>query len=152
MRYSVSHTKAGINTADSPMWEVRPGSNDDVRVFEIGLSVATAPTNPPNWRVVKATTMGTATTQATPVLEGPGSNTANARLDLTWSAAPTAPAQSSFADNRRYSHLAPIGNGIVWTWYDEPLWVVSGSGLLIINGAAAGTTLGSFNIYVRFDE
>jgi hypothetical protein len=152
MRYSVSHTKAGINTVDSPMWQVRPGSNDDCYIYEIGLSIATAPTNAPQWRLVKATTIGTAATQATPVIEGPGSNTANARLDLTWSAAPTIAAQTANSDYRRYSHLAPVGNGIVWTWYDAPLYMPAGAGLVIANGAAAGTTLGSMNIYVRFDE
>jgi hypothetical protein len=110
------------------------------------------PTNAPMWRVIKATTLGTQTTQATPVLEGPGTNTANARLDLTWSADPTVAAQSSFADNRRYTPNNAIGNGIVWTWYDSPFYVAAGSGLCIVNGNAAGATLGSFNVYARIDE
>jgi hypothetical protein len=152
VRYGVSHTKAGVNTADTVMWMLRPGSNDDMYVYEIGLSIAVAATNAPMWRVIRASTLGTVSTQATPVLEGPGSNTANARLDLTWSAAPTIAAQSSFADNRRYTPTNAIGNGIVWTWYDSPLYVPVGAALCIANGNAAGATLGSFNVYARIDE
>jgi hypothetical protein len=152
MRYSTSHTKAGVNTADTIMWEIRPGSNDDVYVYEIGLSIASAPINGPQWRVVRSTTVGTASSQATPVLEGPGSNTANARLDLTWSANPTTAAQGANTDLRRFTTSPTIGNGIVWTWYDQPLYVAAGAGLCIVNGIATGTTLGSFQIYVRFDE
>jgi hypothetical protein len=152
LRYGVSHTKAGVNTADTVMWQLRPGSNDDMFIYEIGLSIATAPTNGPQWRLARSATTGTSATQATPVLEDPGTNTANGRLDLTWSVASTVAAQSAFSDLRRFTTAATIGNGIVWTWYDKPLYVAAGTGLTIANGVAAGTTVGSFQIYVRFDE
>jgi hypothetical protein len=154
MRYGVSHTKAGVNTADTPMWLIHPGTNDDVFVYEIGLSVAgtTAPTNGPMWRLVRSTAFGTISTQVTPVLEDPGSNTANAKLDVAWSVNPTVAAQSSFADLRRFQTTNAIGNGIVWTWYDKPLYIPASAGVCIVNGTAAGASLGTFNVYVRFDE
>ena len=152
MRYGVSHTKAGVNTADTVMWQIRPGSNDDVFIYEIGLSIAVAPTNGPMWRLTRSTTLGTATAQVSPVLEDPGSNTANCRLDQTWSSTPTIGAQSAFTDLRRFTTTASVGNGIVWTWYDKPLVIQAGTGLSISNGVASGATLGSLQIYVRFDE
>ena len=152
MRYGVSHTKAGVNTADTVMWQIRPGSNDDVFIYEIGLSIAVAPTNGPMWRLTRSTTLGTATAQVAPVLEDPGSNTANCRLDQTWSSAPTIGAQSAFTDLRRFTTTSALGNGIVWTWYDKPLVIQAGTGLSISNGVASGATLGSLQIYVRFDE
>src|SRR6476619_5512522 len=120
MRYGVSHTKAGVNTADTPMWLIHPGTNDDVFIYEIGLSIAgtTAPTNGPLWRLARSTAFGTITTQISPVLEDPGANTANAKLDTVWSVNPTVPTQASFADLRRFQTTNAIGNGIVWTWYD----------------------------------
>ena len=151
-RYSVSHTKAGVNVADTVMWQLRPGANDDLYIFEIGLSIAVAPTNGPQWRLSRSATVGTASTQATPVLEDGGTNPANARLDLAWSAASTVAAQSANSDIRRFTTSPTIGNGIVWTWYDKPLCVPTGTGLSITNGNAAGATLGSLQIYVRFDE
>jgi len=152
MRYSVSHTKAGVNTADTVMWMLRPGSNDDMYVYEIGLSIAVAPTAGPMWRLAKATGLGTTPVQATPQLEGPGSNTANGKLDISWASSPTIAAQSAFTDQRRFTPTNAIGNGIVWTWYDVPLYIPVGGGLCIANGVAAGTTLGSFHIYARIDE
>jgi len=151
-RYSVSHTKAGVNTADTVMWMLRPGSNDDFYVYEIGLSIQVAPTTGPMFRLAKATALGTTPVQATPQLEDPGATTANGRLDLSWATSPTVAAQSAFTDLRRYTPTNAIGNGIVWTWYDKPLYVAAGSGLCIANGNAAGTTLGSFNVYARVDE
>lgn len=154
MRYGVSHTKAGVNTADTPMWLIHPGTNDTIKVYEIGLSIAgtTSPTNGPMWRLARSTAFGTISTQVTPVVEGVVADTANGRLDVAWSVNPTTPTQASFADLRRFQTTNAIGNGIVWTWYDEPLYVPTSAGLCVINGTAAGTTLGSFNIYVRFDE
>lgn len=152
MRYGVSHTKAGVNVADTVMWMLRPGSNDDLYVYEIGLSIAVAPTAGPMWRVGKATALGTTPVQATPQLEGPGVNTANGRLDISWATAPTMGTQASFTDQRRFTPTNAIGNGITWTWYDSPLYIPVGGGLCIANGVAAGTVLGSFHIYARIDE
>lgn len=151
-RYGTAHTKAGVNTADTVMWMLRPGSNDDIFIYEIGLSVQVVPTTGPMWRLIRASTLGTQTAQTTPQLEDSGTNTANARMDVTWSSAPTVSAQSSNVDLRRYTPTNAIGNGIVWTWYDKPLYVAASSGLCIANGNAAGATLGSFHVYVRFDE
>jgi hypothetical protein len=151
-RYSASHTKAGVNTVDTVMWMLRPGSNDDMYVYEIGLSIQVAPTAGPMWRIARATGLGVTPVQATPVLEDPGATTANGRLDISWATLPTVAAQSAFSDLRRYTPTNAIGNGIVWTWYDKPLFVASGAGLCIVNGNAAGATLGSFHVYARLDE
>lgn len=151
-RYGVSHTKAGVAVADTVMWQLKPGANDDIYIYEIGLSIATAPTNGPQWRVCRSSTTGTSSTTATPVLEDGGSNPAQSRLDLTWSAAPTVAAQSAFTDFRRFTTTATIANGVVWTWYDKPLCVPAGTGLSIVNGISAGAAVGSFQVYARLDE
>lgn len=151
-RYSVSHTKAGVNTADTVMWMLRPGSNDDLFIYEIGLSIQVVPTAGPMWRIAKATGLGTTPVQATPQLEDAGATTANGRLDISWASSPTVGTQASFTDLRRYTPTNAIGNGIVWTWYDKPLYIAAGTGLCIVNGNAAGATLGSFHVYARVDE
>lgn len=154
MRYGVSHTKAGVNTADTPMWVLRPGTNDAWKVYEIGVSVggSVVPTNGPMWRLARTSALGTQNAQVTPIIEESGADTPNGRLDVGWSANPTTPTQASFGDLRRFSTTNAIGNGIVWTWYDTPLVIAAGSGLCVLNGVAAGAALGTFNIYVRFDE
>lgn len=152
MRYGTAHTKAGVNTADTVMWMLRPGAADDLYILELGLSIVTVATNAPNWRLAKATALGATPVQATPQLEGPGTNAATSRLDLSWATPPTAAAQSANTDLRRFVPTNAIGNGIVWTWYDQALYVPVGGGLCIVNGNAAGAGLGSFNIYARIDE
>jgi hypothetical protein len=56
---------------------------------------------------------------------------------------------------RLYAPPVTAGSGIVWTWPDHrPLIIpnAAASGLVIVNNAATGTTLGSFNVYCVFEE
>jgi hypothetical protein len=148
-RYSVTHNKAGVNTANTIMWQLRAASTDMVEIVELGVSVRTAPTTGPVWRLNRGTALGTSSATVTPQVESPPTAAAaTSRLDTTWSANPTLAAE----DLRRYATPNAIGSGIVWTWYDKPLPLLVSTGLAIVNGNAAGATLGSFDVYIVLDE
>jgi hypothetical protein len=146
-RYSVPHTKAGVNTANTMMWQLRPINNRNLLV-ELALTVVVAPTTGPSWRLNRPTALGTSSATVTPQAEDTDVRTSDSRLDTAWSANPTAAA----IDLRPYATPNAIGSGIVWTWYDQPLRIPTAGGLLIINGNATGATLGTFGIYAVFDE
>ena len=103
----------------------------------------------PAWRLNRGTALGTSSATVTPQLESlPTASAAVARLDTAWSANPTL----AGTDLRVYGTPNSIGSGIVWTWYDQPLSLLVSTGICIVNANAAGATLGSFDIYVVFDE
>lgn len=148
MRYLCATTKAGVNAANTIMWQLRAAASDSLFIVEIKLSVVTAPTTGPDWRLVKAATIGTSSATVTPQLGEQGTDAATSRLDTAWSANPTLAA----VDLDGYTTPASIGSGIVFTFYDKPLPIPVSSGLLVVNGNAAGATLGLFRIAVKLEE
>lgn len=148
-RFEVAHNKAGVNTANTIMWQFKTASTSRARIFEIGLSVSTAPTNGPSWRLARATAVGTSSATTSAEEEDPGGGAATAVLDTAWSVNPTLAA----VNMRLYATPVAIGSGIVWTWPDHrPNIVPLSSGLCIVNATAAGSTLGAFNVYCVFEE
>jgi hypothetical protein len=147
-RYSVTHAKAGVNTANTIMWQLRAVSPNRCELIELALSISVAPTTGPSWRLNRGTAIGTSSATVTPQAEDPSTPAAISKLDTTWSANPTL----AGTDLRQYATPNAIGSGIVWTWYDKPFRIDTATGLCIVNGNATGTTLGTLVIYAVFDE
>jgi hypothetical protein len=147
-RYSVTSTKAGINTANSVMWQLRAAASQRVQLLELGIAVAVAPTTNPQFRLNRSTAIGTSTATVAPQAEDPANAAAVTLLDTTWSTPPTLAA----IDLRSFPVPASIGAGIVWTWYDQAFVIPQSGGLSIVNANATGATLGSFSIYAYFTE
>jgi L,D-peptidoglycan transpeptidase YkuD (ErfK/YbiS/YcfS/YnhG family) len=150
-RFEVAHNKAGVNTANKVMWQLRTSTTTRARVFEIGISIAVAPTTAPSWRLARATALGTSTATQAAEEEDPGGPTAVTLLDTTWSADPT----PSATNMRLYATPITAGSGIVWTWPDHrPLIIpnAAASGICVVNANPSGATAGSFNIYCVFEE
>lgn len=148
VRYTSAINKAGVNTSNTTyvnLWA--PGSRIFIR--EIGISVATAPSNAQDWEVVRATARGTQTaTQAGNDMYA--SESSNATLDNTWSVNPTVGAASTAL--RRLSLPVTAGGGLIWAFARGDLHVASGAGLAIVNANASGATLGAFVFYFDWEE
>lgn len=147
-RYSVTTNRAGANTANTQMFQLRAGAGQTILLVEFAISVEVAPTTGPAWRLNRPTAAGTASTQVVPQPEDPDNTAALGRLDSAWSVAPTAAA----VDLRRYATPNAIGSGIVWTFYDRPFRIPAAGALLLINGNATGATTGTFGMYAAFYE
>lgn len=148
-RFEAAHNKAGVNTANTIMWQLRTASTSRARIFEIHITVAVAPTTGPSWRLNRSTAVGTSTATVTPEEQDPGGGAAATLLDITWSANPTLASN----DMRKYATPSSIGSGIVWTWPDHrPLILPVSSGLAVVNANATGTTVGAFNITFIIEE
>jgi len=147
-RYSVTHNKAGVNTANTMMWQLRAVSTQRMELLELMISVRTAPTTGPSWRLNRGTALGTSSATKTPQAEDPDDVAAAAVLDTAWSVNPTAAAD----DLREFGHPNSIGSAIVWTWWNKPLRINKSTGLIIINANASGTTAGLLVVTAVFDE
>lgn len=147
-RFDVTHTKAGVNTANTIMWQLRCVSTQRLWLYELGLSVATAPTTGPNFRLNRPTATGTSSATVVPQGEDPDVVAAVSLLDTAWSGNPTL----AGTDLRNYAVPNTIGSGIVWTWYDQPFVIPKSGGLCIVNGNATGATLGTLTIYAVLSE
>lgn len=152
-RFEVSNAKTGTNVANTIMWQFKTAASSRARIFEIGLSLATvnAGTSPqgPSWRLIRSATLGTSNATATAEEQDPGGGTATAVLDTGWTANPTL----ATVDMRRYATPNTMGSGIVWTWPDHrPFIVPLSSGVCIVNALTTGTTPGTVNCYVIFEE
>ncbi len=145
-RYEVTSAKAGVNTANTLMWMLRPDATERLHLLELALSVEVAPTTGPAWRLNRPTAVGTSSANVVPQQEDPDTAATGARLDTTWSAAPTL----GGVDMRRFAIPAAVGSGVVWTWYDAPLVIPKGAGLCIVNANASGATLGTLSLYAVF--
>src|SRR3954447_23997140 len=89
-RYSAGFSRAGINTANSPVANLsNTGTTDRVYVMEIGIGVAVAPTTAPMFYLSRATARGTQTATLVGVAHDAGDGTPVGTLDTTWSANPT---------------------------------------------------------------
>lgn len=147
-RYSVTHAKAGVNTANTIMWMLRAVTNRGY-LLELGLSVAVAPTTGPDFQLFRSATAGATPTSTTPQPEGSLAPTSTTLLDTAWGTLPTLAATGM----RGYAVPNAIGSGVVWTWYDKPLEIepAATGHIVIVNGNATGATLGTLRLYAVLD-
>lgn len=120
---------------------IKAGSNP-VTVYEIALFNASAVVS--NVGIIRAATVGVATTSIVPAQEG-SSGTPLWRLETAWSTAPTV---STNVYARQIAAPAAIGNGYTFTFPDG-LYIPAAASLLIWN--FLGTSATSF-VHVVADE
>lgn len=150
LRYEIGISKAGVNTANTVMWQLRSPTRRTV-LYELGIFVDTAPTTAPQFVLARALTAGTSSTSTVGQQLVPEAPTATATMDSAWSAAPTFTTTGPFI--RRMTLPVTAGSGIIWT-FPEGLIVTSTAttGLIIANAVASGATLGQFSLYASWDE
>lgn len=149
-RYNVGVSKAGVNAANTVMWQLRAPTRR-TRIFELGIFVETAPTTAPQFVLARATAGGTSSTSTLGLALHPEAPAATTTLDSAWSSAPTFATAGPFI--RRMSLPVTAGSGIIWTWPDGLIITTTATtNLVIANAAASGATLGLFSTYADWDE
>jgi hypothetical protein len=124
---------------------LRPhASSDQVYVKEIGLFLSAATAT--SLGLIRAATVGTATTSVLGQAHQPGAPVATANLDTAWSTAPTV---GSNAYLRRLALPATSGIGVIWTFQPGAELIVGvNASVLIWNfGAAAGAALDAYMVW-----
>jgi hypothetical protein len=151
MIYNVAPAnKAGVNTANTVMWQLKGSAARRPRLLELGVFVAVAPTAAPSFALARATAIGTSTASLAGVPEDPADTIASTTvLDTAWSAAPTFTTAGPFIRNTGLPITA--GSGVIWT-FPRGLVIPMSGGLVIANLLATGATLGLFGMYANFEE
>ncbi len=151
-RYSAGGSRAGINTANSAMFQIRnTATTGRLYVVEIGIGVAVAPSTAPNFFISRSSAVGTSSATLAGQANDPGETAALGTFDTTWSAAPT----FSTTNFQRMGGLATTAGGmLIWTFYDAPLVcpASTSAGIVIANANASGATTGTFFAYATWDE
>jgi hypothetical protein len=144
-RYGAGASRAGINTADSVYFQLRATTAAQrIKVLEVVVGVAVAPTTAPSFYLTRSSAVGTSTaTLAGQPLDPADPTPGIGTFDSTWSAAPTITA----ANKIQVGALAVTAGGAwVWSFRDWPLVMAAAttSGLCVVNASASGATLGTF--------
>lgn len=150
-RYQAALSRAGINTAGPQLyWQLRSNASYRIRILELGVSVAVAPTTAPTFQISRATSsLGTASTTLTGQALDAADATATGIFESAWSAAPTI----NTTYHRMMSLAVTAGGGFIWTWpVDSPLILPASAALQITNANASGATTGTFTAYVVWEE
>jgi hypothetical protein len=143
--------KAGVNTANTVMWEIRAAATRRVLVRELGLFVTTAPTTAPSFVLARTTNVPAGATNVAPIANDAADTVAAvAQLSTAWATtAPTFTTAGPFIRNMGLPVTA--GAGIIWS-FATPLLIPLAGGICIANLNAAGATLGAFGMYAVIDE
>jgi hypothetical protein len=151
-RYGAGASRVGINTADSVYFQLRPTTTAQrLKVLEIVVGIAAAPTTAPSLYLTRSTAVGTSTATLAGLPLDPADAAAMGTFDSTWSAAPTITA----ANKLQVGALAVTAGGAwVWSFRDWPLVMAAstGAGLCICNANASGATTGTFVASMLWQE
>lgn len=150
-QYAVATNRAGINTANSPMLELRCASTSRAVVREVGITMAVLPTTAPRFILGRATNSPTGGTNNTPIaMDNADAASLHTFNNPSWTSAPTFNTSGPWI---KVGGLPlTLGAGLIWTFPGQGLVVPTSGSLVLANLNASGATLGSFDIYFIWDE
>jgi hypothetical protein len=144
--------KAGVNTANTVMWQLTTSSTARLRIKEIIWTVSTAPTTAPQIVVARPATLGTSSATQTPQLNDPAEPASTAIFQTAWSVAPTYTTAGPFL----LTATLPTTAGSTFYWVspspDQDLIVPVSSGLQFIQHSASGASVGAHSLTVAWQE
>jgi hypothetical protein len=150
--YAAAFSRAGINTADSVYANLWNAGSTRIKLFEVAVGIAVAPTTAPLLYLVRTSARGTQTATLAGQALDPADAAAAATVDSTWSANPTKAGAITAAGIVAGGLAVTAGGLLVWQFYDEPLVLAAGAGLAIANVNASGATTGTFAGHFKWRE
>jgi hypothetical protein len=153
-RYGATVGANGINVVNSVLFQLRPtAATIRLRIIQLGVAVITAPTNAPQFALVRSTAIGatpTSTLAGQPL--DPADPTSLATMDAATFATP--PTVSTTALIAGSAMATTIGGGWLWDYSAHPLVVPANTanGLCLLMTGASGATLGAFRAWALWDE
>lgn len=151
-RYGAGASRVGINVADSVYFQLRPTTTAQrIKVLEVVVGIAVAPTTAPSLYLTRSTAAGTSTATLAGQPFDPADAAAMGTLDSTWSAAPTIVAANKIQTG---SLAVTAGGAWVWSFRDSPLVLdkITTAGLCVVNANASGATTGTFTCSMLWQE
>ena len=151
-RYSAGFSVAGVNTANTQTANLNNTSTAQrLRVMQVAVGVAVAPTTAPQFYLTRATARGTQTATLAGQPFDSSDTAATGTLDTTWSAAPTFSTTNKFVNG---GLATTAGGWWIWDFRDSPIIIpaTAGAGLTLVNANASGATTGTFTGYFTWEE
>jgi hypothetical protein len=148
--YSVALNRAGINTANSPLLELRAPSTTRAKLFQVKIINAVLSTTAPRFVLCRPTNTPAGGTNNVP-LAYDGSDAASlcSFISTGWTTAPT------FATAGPWNEVGglPLTLGAQLIWVPPaPLIVPISGSIILANLNASGATLGSYDISFLWGE
>lgn len=148
--YSAAFSIAGVNSTNQVLANLKTTTTDRAIIREIGVFTEVAPTNAPQYGLMRMNAVGTGTiTNATVALHDPADGANSVNLETAWATA--RPTVTGGVFRRTMVPLA-IGNGVVWDFTNRGLIVPVSAGLCVIIANASGATTGTHGGYVTWEE
>ena len=149
--YSIALARAGVNTANTVMTEIRTAATARAVLREVGVSFGTLTATAPRFVLARPTNTPAGGTNNVPI---PHDTSDGAALTGFYTTGQTT--VPTFATGGPFLKVAGIpltlGAGFIWTFPGQGLLVPTSSSLLLANLNASGATLGSFDIYFTWEE
>lgn len=148
--YHATFSIAGVNATNQVLFNLKTTTTDRAFIREVGMFVEVAPSNAPQYALMRMNAVGTgAITTATAGLSDASDGAASVLLETAWATLRPTVQGGAF---RRAMVPSTIGNGVVWDFTNRPIIVPVSAGLcgVIIN--ASGATVGTHGGYVVWEE
>jgi hypothetical protein len=146
---SAEFSLAGVNTAGTSLWNLKATTTVPLRVLEVGIFIAVAPTTAPDLGIVRMNAVGTGAITSTAGAGHETGHTPVGVLETAW--ATTRPTRTGTRFRRALLPLT-VGAGIIWQLGPNGIQVPVSGGLVLEQVSASGATLGTLNGYVVWDE
>lgn len=148
--YHATFSIAGVAATNQVLFNLKTTTTDRAIVREVGMFIETAPTNPPQYSLMRMLAVGTgAITTATVALSDSAEGANSVVLETAW--ATTRPTVTGGAF-RRSSVPSAIGNGVLFDFTNRGIIVPLSAGLCGVILNASGTTVGQHGGYVVWEE
>lgn len=150
--YAVSVNRAGVNTANTVLSELRAASTARAILRQVKITMAVLPTTAPRFVLARTTNSPAGGTSVAGIaLDGADAAALTSHFNTGQSTAPT------FTTGGPWIEVGglplTLGAGLVWSYPGTLGIVIATSGSLVLaNLNASGATLGSFDISLIWEE
>jgi hypothetical protein len=149
--YGVALNRAGINTANSPLLELRAASTARAILRQLKITMAVLPTTAPRFVLARPTNTPAGGTNNTPIaFDNADAAALSSLISTGWTTAPTFNTSGPWLDVGGLP--LTLGAGLIWTYPGQGLVVPTSGALILANLNASGATLGSFDVSAVWEE
>jgi hypothetical protein len=148
--YSVALNRAGVNTANTVLAELRAASNARAILRQVKITMAVLPTTAPRFVIARPTNTPAGGTNNVPIAFDNADAAALSQFLTNWTTTPT------FATAGPWLEVGglplTLGAGLIWTYPGQGLVIPTSGSLILADLNASGATLGSFDVSFLWEE
>jgi hypothetical protein len=148
--YAVALNRAGVNTANTVLAELRAASNARAILRQVKISMAVLPTTAPRFVLARATNTPAGGTNNVPIAFDTADAAALSQFLTNWTTTPTFTTAGPWPEVGGLP--LTLGAGLIWNYPGQGLVIPTSGSLILADLNASGATLGSFDISFLWEE